>query len=624
MGVEPTLTDAATDLHNKEEQPTKKQRSSSKKGSKNDDQQLSEAENLSMDSQVRKFWQKVDTRLISAWLLDYQFGAAGVSKAAKAVANQVDASMKSSREALIDHLVVNRDVLVGPKGYPSIKGDEFKQALASLREVWARLNLMESINIESSAWPSIHKEIKSPTTPSVKRGLKFDDHSSSASESEHDAADDEVELKQEKVREMIRKEAALALSVSQLSEKLAALQKMPSTAVVASAASTSSSHISQVVVSCSTCLIPHAINSITNSSGKWICTGCGLRGDLPANAAENVALLEKEKMNQSTSTNSKSDGSAGEQSSAITGQITAETRHKNRLDIEFERMTNEGESFEAFIKDRSPHADEWVKQAIELQREQVDGMGYEYPSTRLLQLVQSGKLTSVGWALPRRFGAAIDESGLGISVVGNQLRFGAHQKLPHEKLGGINAFLLAVLGTILPALIGQPHALMQWLALTRNVMHLKELHGWDAAERYLDQVLAENIRKRQPISTVINNAVDSARAVSLVKAAAAAGGHNNNAANGNQRANKEKKRDNTKQQQRPQSEVRSANYSESNKKHRNVCRDFNSAAGCHRTECRFAHERSSSSSVTTAHHQASSSSNGAAPVTSSTHAGGGK
>ena len=59
-------------------------------------------------------------------------------------------------------------------------------------------------------------------------------------------------------------------------------------------------------------------------------------------------------------------------------------------------------------------------------------------------------------------------------------------------------FTVALVATILPALIQRPRAMMQWLALARTVISIDLAAGWPSARTYMERVLNERIPQGKP------------------------------------------------------------------------------------------------------------------------------
>jgi lysozyme family protein len=578
---------------------------------------------------LRKFWSKIDTQVLWAWIVDYQIDVE-VTLEAKAAAVSFAAVNRNNREALIDHLVTHRLLLIPPEGSPSIVGDEFNRAVATLTEVWAKVNAADSISLEKTKWPSVWKPLVEgkPTTlirksldaafnsPTMKKGKVAVTQPVEEEEWQIDDDDDYMD-DQEEEEEVV----------------VTTLQRTPAKSIKLLARSSPSS--SNLLSECITCLHPRIIDS--SSKMSWICSGCKLRGELHPTDPINI-MLDKRASSSASNASTK----ASEEAAVLRGQLlTTESRFKDRLDKEFDRLTTEGEVFTEFIKNSSENSVAWTKEALKIQREQMDGTAYEFPSEHLIKLIRSGKLTSINYAVPHRFDAPITASSDPVAVSADgSIKLG-YQKLKHEKLPSLEAFLQAVIGTILPAIIGQPHATAQWLGLIRSILHIDKVYGWSAAQSYLDSVLAENIRNREPISAIIPSVLESARNGSnrtnnkpIPPVDSPSTGNEERRGNNNNNNNKQKKRNNNNiyQSGSGQSQGRSiAGNAAPGSVNKNLkdrpCNEFNSARGCKRKEedCFYGHflyQRGPSSVATSTPHPFSSPT---APSSSpASRAGGGK
>lgn len=133
------------------------------------------------------------------------------------------------------------------------------------------------------------------------------------------------------------------------------------------------------------------------------------------------------------------------------------------------------------------------------------------PSTILLNTIAAGKLTRAGYAkpIPQQQSLAAATMKVGIDEHGNIVSQSAKDP---PTLNSLLEFFNAFLASILPALVNNPHALMQWIGLARTTLCVYESSGsnWPTAARYLDQVLQEKVFSGEslvPLATQVHATV---------------------------------------------------------------------------------------------------------------------
>lgn len=159
-------------------------------------------------------------------------------------------------------------------------------------------------------------------------------------------------------------------------------------------------------------------------------------------------------------------------------------------------------------------------------RKALHGMTYDLPSEPLQQLIRAGKLTQVGWAVPRKPQSFADDAPSTLSVVNGELVSSSSKGRIPKSCANLQQFAAAMFGTILPALIDKPAAMMQWITLGRTALELEREYDWNAASAYIDQLLQERVPLGLPYDAVSSDALTSInqlRAASVV--AAASGAH---------------------------------------------------------------------------------------------------
>src|SRR5690606_8085616 len=152
----------------------------------------------------------------------------------------------------------------------------------------------------------------------------------------------------------------------------------------------------------------------------------------------------------------------------------------SRVEREFARLAEEGEPFPLFAV--SPYATEAeraavVKAAFEKGRQAFGAAQYMRPPPALLSLIQSGKLTQVGLALPRK-GPWEEGQTTWAQGPDGVVRATTAKGAAAPPVGSLAEFMSALVCTILPALAAQPAAAQEWLALARTVLEIHALHGW--------------------------------------------------------------------------------------------------------------------------------------------------
>jgi hypothetical protein len=219
------------------------------------------------------------------------------------------------------------------------------------------------------------------------------------------------------------------------------------------------------------------------------CALCGLRGDQPWESPQNTSIR------------------------ANRGTATADTRPStsSRRDRELERLAAADGPFPRFDGRQACSAEE----AFKILRGAYMATIYEPPSKALINLVQSGKLTALGYAVPRLI--ADVESGKSTDAVTATLALNADSTVKATetahapRLQSMQQYMQAMFGTVIPALIAQPQALMDWCALTRTLLRLDEEGGWHQASAYLQRALTLKVMLREPFGEYDRSTLDSVK-----------------------------------------------------------------------------------------------------------------
>ena len=231
---------------------------------------------------------------------------------------------------------------------------------------------------------------------------------------------------------------------------------------------------------------------------QWLCDGCGLRGDLPADSAPNKVLAAKGLQSSSDSSSARS-GTRDPNSLSLDASSTL-----TRLDRNFERMTRHGPPHPLFSGPTAGAAVP-IPDAIATVNKAVGASATQRPSEKLIELVRSGKLVSVGFAIPRPLDSG--QTGDEANAIGGMLFTDAGPVLHHGKsapppVQSAQAFCMALFSTILPSLIDRPAAMLEWMALARTALHIESepRSSWARANAYIDQLLQRRIPQRKGIS----------------------------------------------------------------------------------------------------------------------------
>jgi hypothetical protein len=116
------------------------------------------------------------------------------------------------------------------------------------------------------------------------------------------------------------------------------------------------------------------------------------------------------------------------------------------------------------------------------------------PSSSLIDLIRAGKLTEIGFAVPRSrlaVSAEMDNAvGAFALTESGQLSHISKLATAPPVVASAQQFCLALFATILPALIDRPAAMMEWITLGRTALTLEAQHDWSVARSYVSRVIA--------------------------------------------------------------------------------------------------------------------------------------
>ena len=203
------------------------------------------------------------------------------------------------------------------------------------------------------------------------------------------------------------------------------------------------------------------------------------------------------------------------------------------------------------------------------------------PSEALRRFIQAGAMAHIGYAEPRPLTGTgpVAPSQFTVDVehaTGAMLARQAIAPAP-PVLDSPQRFAVALVSTILPALIERPRALAMWCSLARTMFAIGDSKvGWDGALQYSAAHLAQAARANASLSVVDTRILSDLQWKSIELAAHGAQGLSN------LRASQSPQLYQQQQHQQQQGDRRAQGGN-------NICRKFNSSSGCNYEGCRWAH-----------------------------------
>ena len=265
---------------------------------------------------------------------------------------------------------------------------------------------------------------------------------------------------------------------------------------------------SPLVVMCQHC--DHV--ALRSESPGHTCPKCSLRRNLDYDASQNKDIRNRADAligqltaasNAATAASTASAAASAASASRSGQSTTLEGGGLSKRDRELYRLADNGRPHPSFASTESMTA----AQAFSLNSKAWGASGYQPASEATIRLVQSGKLVHICIAVPKLIVDA-DRNGssndvLTISNLG-QLSAGASLiTVPSVELSFIS-FVSAIFNTIIPALVGHPSAMMDWITLASTVLELYRTRSWNVAATYLDQVLTQHVDRRESFGAADN------------------------------------------------------------------------------------------------------------------------
>lgn len=460
--------------------PRESQRAKKQKNADLDEDKLGAGAGAATEKEVEQqrldniFWERFDTPLLSAWLSDYPD-------------HNLEPSKMHDRNALIAYLVQN--------GAERPKGKTSSDQLQHLRGVFAVHN--PKFN---GPLPGMHVTHQQPAAAAAA------DHPARSNE----LGDDDIDM-------TIDNDAGAAATPAKKARATAQLYFGSAHSVTTaqhqhgagkSMASAHSAPVAPAVTyrSCATCLTP----AINQSCSQWLCTGCGLRGDLLAGDPANIAL-NAQRVAIAQSVRGPSSYAASTMGQSHAAAEPARETGLSALDREYAKLAKQGEPCLLFVgpKAGAPLAH---TAALRIVRTTPNGPATQMPSEHLIDLIRVGKLKAVGHAIPRPLDNNSIEDGmpelLSVGADGT-LKTQAKTFVPPSSCTSAQQFCLALFSTILPSLIDRPNGLVQWMALGRTALELEKLYDWPTASAYVAQLLNERTTVGEPFNVISTECLHS-------------------------------------------------------------------------------------------------------------------
>jgi hypothetical protein len=433
----------------------------------------------------RELFEKISTELIRSWLMDYG----------------------NWKDFCPDADNAGREIILGAVVMHAMlpQGNSFTAQLKKLQGVWKRKNPNNPITPGEFIPPAADAQIIS--APAPVRAINFGDISIDADNggnSPHigersigvadldlnnyysdpnDTGDDQKE--EEIVRPIIPKFTPIKSA-----EK--SIQRGHSTPVVIN----NQPQKRDFRNGCFSCLeIPLATD--VSPAGEWNCKNkdCMLRGDWETDHPTNMlrinqrlAAINNNNAGQSTPPRTQSNSSASEPKLDKLEEYLNQIMVRNKDTIQ-----------PMFSIEKGPVT---PVQMIEKGGNAYGASELKFPIEQLITLIQRGQLENIAFAVPRPINYLSSQSDKVdvLEFTNGQAKLSNKASDPTKPppLADPIEFCMALLSTILPALIDRPQAAGEWHILGRTVLQIYKTNNcnWDIANRYLTSVLARQINSR--------------------------------------------------------------------------------------------------------------------------------
>ena len=322
----------------------------------------------------------------------------------------------------------------------------------------------------------------------------------------------------------------------------------------AAAAASSSSIADQLCRHCGT----------SRSSLRGACGECGLYQHIDVDEGINKMIWKTRHGNAAQpSSASAASGESESRQSHIERRKVVATAFEKALESQEVRAPPSGALMERFAATTAITP----AMVFEELRTALMGDNFERPLDQLVQLVQSGKLSEIGFAVPRTAEQARDDrhnsSKMAVTRTADGLMsLEATAAVQAQLVPDFRTFAKAMFGVIIPSLIDRQRPLLDWLKLTHTVMRIEEMHGWEAARDYLSRSLEDAVLAQREFGSVRDEILRTTKEKF-----------------GSQRTT------------RPHLGEQSAPSYRSLPLRRDICRDWNfGPQGCAKAECRYPHE----------------------------------
>lgn len=248
---------------------------------------------------------------------------------------------------------------------------------------------------------------------------------------------------------------------------------------------------------CQTCTLAYS-----GHAAAWLCSACGLRGDLPASDAANVILHSQ----HHTAAVAASFSPAPSVASTTSGQASATAAAAaalTHLDRQFNAVTALGITA-AFTVSDTPLTQAFIDAEL---RRSLHAPRHPPTTPALRAMLRAGRCADVGFALERT-AASVQEDALHntgtLTMVNTQITTSSKFTVA-PVLESPTDLLAALVSTIGPSLlVHNPAALLQWFMLVRTVLAINSdpALGWVAAREYMHMTLNERMLDGLSLSPV--------------------------------------------------------------------------------------------------------------------------